>query len=122
LLYWTIPSEHRDRQECRENGMLSVADANLLIDHHLGDTPRAAHSRFVGLLADLLKAADAIALVDQRLGRRWLCDIDQTDPYTMLRRQIGDRPYLCDMLQRYTDKHTLSFVRNVEIMASASLQ
>ena len=173
--------------------MLSVADANLLIDHHLGDTPPAAHSRFVGyvmrrlagmfaadadlweivglchdldffetsgdgsqhglltvkwlsdgiatdaqhaigahdhrtgfqadtLLADMLKAADAIAVIDQRLGRSWFCDMDLTDPYTMLRRQIGDRPYLCDMLQRYTGKHTLSFARIVGIMAGAPLQ
>jgi ribosomal protein S18 acetylase RimI-like enzyme len=176
-----------------EAGMLSAAAANLLISRHLGDTPRAAHSRFVAylmrrlagifaadadlwkvvglchdldffqtsgdlsqhglltikwlgdripadaqaaitahdhrtgiqadtLLADTLKAADAIAVIDERLGRRLLCDVDQTAPYTILRSQLGDRPYLCDILQRYIDKHGLAFARIVEIVTSAPSQ
>lgn len=83
--------------------MLSVADAKLLIGH-------------------LLKLADVIAVIDQRVGRRRFCDVDRTDPYTMLRRQLGDRWYLCEMLQRYTGKHTLSFACIVEVMASVPLQ
>lgn len=30
--------------------MLTTADADLLINRHLGDTPRANHSRFVGYI------------------------------------------------------------------------
>jgi hypothetical protein len=87
----------------------------------------AAHDHRTGvqadtLLADTLKAADAIAVIDQTLGRRLLCGVDQTAPYTMLRSQLGDRPYLCDMLQRYTDKHTVPFARIVEIVTMAPPQ
>ena len=173
--------------------MLSVAEADVLVDQQLGDTPRAAHSRLVAylmrrlagvfaanadlweivglchdldffqtsgepsqhglltvkqmgdripidaqqaiaahdhrtgvqadtLLADMLKVADVIAVVDHGLGRSVFCSADQADPYTMLRRQLADRPYLCEMLRRYADKHGLSFARIVEIMAEAPPQ
>jgi hypothetical protein len=170
--------------------MLTTADADLLINQHLGDTPRAAHSRFVGylmrrlagiyaadadlwevvslchdldffqtsgdwsrhglltiewlgdriptdaqhaiaahdhrtgvkadtLLADALKAADAITVIDERLGRRLLCGVDPAAPYTMLRSQLGERSYLCDMLQRFAEKHGLAFATIVEIVTGA---
>jgi hypothetical protein len=173
--------------------LLTTADADLLINQHLGDTPRAAHSRFVGylmrrlagiyaadadlwevvglchdldffqtsgepsqhglltiewlgdriptdaqhaiaahdhrtgvwpdtLLADTLKAADAIAVIDERFGRRLLCGVDLTDPYAILRSQLGDLPYLCDILQRYADKHGLAFARIVEIVTGTPSQ
>jgi hypothetical protein len=191
LVTWT--PRRRFFEPARKARMLSAADAELLINQHLGDTPRAAHSRFVAymmrqfagmfaadadlwevvglchdldffqtsgepsqhglvtiewlgdripadaqhaiaahdhrtgvqadtLLADSLKAADVIAVIDEKLGRRLLCDVDQAAPYTMLRSQLGDRPYLCDMLQQYTDKHGLPFARIVEILTKAPPQ
>ncbi|WFU77662.1 HD domain-containing protein [Bradyrhizobium sp. CIAT3101] len=173
--------------------MLTVLDAELLIKQHLGDTPRADHSRFVahilrmlapsfsasadfwevvglchdldyfhtsgnwsqhGLLtvrwlgdslpaeaqnaiashdhragiqadttlADMLKAADAIAIIDERLGRSTLCSTDRSKPYEALRRQLGDRSYLSDILERHSEKHRISFDRLLEIVALAPEQ
>jgi len=173
--------------------MLSPAEADLLVSEHLGETPRAAHSRLVAhimrhlaplfaadadlwetvglyhdldyfqtsedrtrhgllavkwlgdrippdaqqaiaahdhrsgvqsdtLIADMLKLADVIAVVDQRLGRRLLRDIDQGDPFTVLRSRLGDRLYLCDLLQRLADKHAISLARIVAIVSTAPPQ
>ena len=173
--------------------MLSVTEADALVERHLGGTPRAAHSRLVAyvmrrlagifaadaelwevvglchdldylrtsdnpsqhglltvewladslpgearqaiaahdhrtgvqadtLLADMLRAADVIAVIDQRLGRSTLCGMDQANPYLALRAQLGDRPYLCEILQRYAQKHGLSFSRIVESMGAAPPQ
>jgi hypothetical protein len=173
--------------------MLSVTEADVLVERHLGDTPRAAHSRLVAnlmrrlagifaadadlwevvglchdldffqtasdssrhglltvewladgipeearqaiaahdhrtgvqaetLLADMLKAADAVAVIDQRLGRRVLCGVDQVDPYPAMRSQLGKRSYLCDILQRQVAKHGLPFARIVECVAAAPSQ
>ena len=173
--------------------MLSGANASLLISKHLGDTPRATHSRFVAhmmrqlagvfaadpdlweivglchdldffetlgdpsqhglltikwlddripieaqraiaahdhrtgiqadtLLADMLKVADVIAVIDAKLGRRLLSNLDQNDPFTELRRQLGDRPYLCDMLERYAEKHALPVERVLNILVASPLQ
>ena len=170
--------------------MLSVADAELLVQQHLGTTPRADHSRFVAhimrelaprfsasadlwevvglchdldyfhthgnwsqhglttvawlgdkipaeaqdaiaahdhrtglqadtVLADMLKAADALAVVDEKIGRASLCETDRAAPYPALRRQLGDRSYLSDMLERYADKHDVSFDCLAEIVARA---
>lgn len=173
--------------------MLSAADADLLIRQHLGDTPRAAHSRFVAhvmrqlagmlsapadlwevvglchdldffhvagdwsrhglttvewlgdsipvearqaiaahdhrtgvladtLLADSLKAADAIAIIDQRLGRRPFRDADPASPYAALRSQLGDRAYLSDILEGCSGRLALPFERIVEVLADAPQQ
>jgi hypothetical protein len=173
--------------------MLSAVDAEILVKQHLGDTPRANHSRFVAyvmrqlapgfsgpaglwevvglchdldyfhtsgdwsqhglvtikwlgdsipvearnaiaahdhrtgvqadtILADMLKAADAIAIIDQRLGRGWVSDADLANPYALLRSQLGDRSYLSDTLERYSGKHGLAFSRIVEIVAHAPEQ
>lgn len=173
--------------------MLSVTDADKLIRQHLGDTPRADHSRFVAcimkrlaetfsapadlweivglchdldffqvtgdwsrhglltvewlgdsipiearnaiaahdhrtgvqsdtLLADMLKTADAIAIIDERLGRSSFRDAASTGPYAALRSQLGHRTYPSDILGRYCDKHALPFQRIVEIVADAPKQ
>ncbi len=167
--------------------MLNTADAQLLVDKHLGTSPRAVHTRLVAaimrrlagmfegdadawevvglchdldfletsadptrhglltiewigdrlpddaqqaiaahdhrtgvtadtMLADMLKLADVIAVIDERLGRRAFCDIDRADPYGALRSRLADRPYLCDILQRLAGKHALPFPRIVEIL------
>ncbi|MEY9758387.1 HD domain-containing protein [Bradyrhizobium yuanmingense] len=170
--------------------MLTVLDAEMLVRQHLGDTPRANHSRVVAhmmrtlapgfsasaelwdvvglchdldyfhtssnwsqhglltvrwlgdnipaeaqdaiaahdhrtgiqadtVLADMLKAADAIAIIDERLGRTTLCDSDGAEPYAALRRRLGDRSYLSDILQRYSERHGVPFDRMVEIISLA---
>jgi hypothetical protein len=60
--------------------------------------------------------------VDQRLGRGLLCDTDVVKPYVALRSQLGDRSYLSDVLERYSEKHALSFKRLIEIVARAPKQ
>jgi len=173
--------------------MLNVADADLLVEQYLGDTPRANHSRFVAhimralapsfsassdvwevvglchdldyfqtsnnwsqhglvtiswlgdnipieaqhaiaahdhrtgvqadtVLADMLKVADAIAIIDERLGRDALCNTDRARPYAALRRQLGGRSYLSDIVERYSEKHAVSFDYIVEIVALAPRQ
>ncbi|MGE0240956.1 MAG: HD domain-containing protein [Parvibaculaceae bacterium] len=173
--------------------ILSAVEADLLIVKYLGDTPRAAHSRFVALimrklaknfsapadlwevvglchdldffhvsgdwsqhglmtvkwladripveaqdaiaahdhrtgieadtlLADMLKTADAIAIIDEKLGRAAFRGAELATPYAALRRQLGHRSYLCDMLERYSGKHALSFKRIAEIVATAPAQ
>lgn len=87
----------------------------------------AAHDHRTGvqadtMLADMLKAADAIAIIDERLGRVALCDTDRSKPYAALRRQLGDRSYLSDIVERYSEKHAVSFNRIVEIVALAPKQ
>jgi hypothetical protein len=172
--------------------MLS-AEADLLVRRHLGDTPRAAHSRFVAhvmrqlaaefsadselwevvglchdldffetreaparhglvtaqwlgdrlpqdatqaieahdhrtgveattLLADMLKLADVIAVIDARLGRRALAEVGPGDPLAKLRMSLPDRPYLCDILERYSAKHALELARIAAIVSAAPLQ
>ncbi|MEH2491080.1 HD domain-containing protein [Bradyrhizobium sp. AZCC 2230] len=173
--------------------MLSVIDADLLVEQYLGDTQRANHSRFVAhimrelapsfsasadlwevvglrhdldyfhtsnnrsqhglltvswlgenipveaqhpmaahdhrtgvqadtMLADMLKVADAIAIIDERLGRVALGDTDRAKPYAALRRQLGDRSYLSDIVERYSERHAVSFDYIVEIVALAPRQ
>src|SRR5262249_17277001 len=48
-------------------------------------TAIASHDHRTGvrsdtLLADMLKIADVIAVIDAELGRRMLCDVDRNDP------------------------------------------
>jgi HD domain len=170
--------------------MLSIAEADGLVDRHLGTTSRAVHTRFVAnimrqlagvlsadaelweivglchdldyfetrdnpsahgvlattwlgeripaearaaiashdhrtgiqadtLLADALKMADVIAVIDARLGRRTLCDLDRNDALAALRARLPDRLYLCDMLERYAKKTDVP-VGGVIDMAAAS--
>ena len=43
-------------------------------------------------------------------------------PFTALRVQLSDRPYLSDILERYTKKYDLSFAHIVEIVIRAPVQ
>lgn len=170
--------------------MLSTAEAELLVERHLGETPRALHSRVVAhvmrrlaqtwsapadlwevvglchdldffavngdwsrhgptavewlgdgippeaqqaiaahdhrtgieagtLLADSLKAADAIAIIDEKLGRSGLRAVGAANAYAALRARLGRRSYLADMLEHYALKHALPFERIVAVIADA---
>jgi hypothetical protein len=173
--------------------MLNKAAALDLVQKHLGDTPRAAHSKFVAytmrelagvfaanaelweitglchdldffsisgnwsqhglmtaqwlagqlpdealraieahdhrtgiqsdtLIADMLNLADALAVIDKRFGRDLLREADNGDPYTALRRHLGDRAYLADILDRRASKHDLSFRCIVDIATTGPPQ
>jgi predicted hydrolase (HD superfamily) len=87
----------------------------------------AAHDHRTGvqadtLLADALRVADAAAIVDQRLGRGGWRELDSSDPYGSLRRRLGERAYLADILQANARKHAVSFDRIAEIIAAAPPQ
>jgi hypothetical protein len=173
--------------------MLTLAEAHAFVSRHLGDTPRATHTRVVAhllrrfaehffedgelwevvglchdldyfetaddrtqhgvlaacwlrgrlpdvarravaahdhrtgvqadtLLADMLRIADAAAVIDQRLGRAVWADADGDRPYEHLRQRLGERPYLADMLDRYAGKHALPFDIVAHFMAAAPPQ
>jgi len=62
----------------------------------------AAHDHRTGiqadtLLADMLKVADVIAVIDAKLGRRLLSNLDRNDPFTELRSSsvIGPTSAIC---------------------------
>lgn len=87
----------------------------------------AAHDHRTGvesdsLLADSLKAADAIAIIDERLGRSSFTKADPANPFAALRGQLGHRTYLIDMLEGYCKKHALPFERIAGIVAKAPEQ
>lgn len=71
------------------------------------------------LVADMLKIADVIAVIDAKLGRRMLCNVDRKDPLTALRTWLADWPHLCDMLERYTKKHGPVVERVIDIVAAS---
>lgn len=173
--------------------MLSIAEANALVAQHLGDAPRANHSRvvahimrklaealseptelwqvvglchdldFFGIqgdwsrhgpmavewlgdripleaqqaiaahdhrtgivadsrLADSLKAADAITVIDEKLGRPALRAIDTATPYAALRTLLGRRAYLADMVEHYALKYGLAFESLVGTVTGAPEQ
>ena len=173
--------------------MLSIAEAEELVVRHLGDAPRANHSRVVAhvmgrlaealsepaelwevvglchdldffavqgdwsrhgpmavewlgdrippeaqqaiaahdhrsgieadtLLADSLKAADAITVIDEKLGRPALRAIAVASPYAALRSQLGRRSYLADMVEHFAQKHGVPFERLVETIGDAPAQ
>lgn len=87
----------------------------------------AAHDHRTGiaadtLLADSLKAADAITVIDEKLGRPALRSIDAASPYAALRSLLGRRSYLADMIEHYALKHAVPFERLVEAVADAPAQ
>ena len=87
----------------------------------------AAHDHRTGivagtLLADSLKAADAITVIDEKLGRPALRAIDTANPYAGLRTQLGRRSYLADMIEGYALKQGFAFERLVETIADAPEQ
>jgi len=73
------------------------------------------------LLADALKIADVVAVIDARLGRQALRDVNRNHPLEALRSPLADRPYLCDMLEQYTTKHGLPVSRVIDIATSSPL-
>jgi len=87
----------------------------------------AAHDHRTGiaadsLLADSLKAADAITVIDEKLGRSALRAIDLASPYAALRAQLSRRAYLADMIEHYTLKRAVPFERLVETITDAPAQ
>jgi predicted hydrolase (HD superfamily) len=74
------------------------------------------------LLADMLKAADATAILDQQLGRQGFQDIAVADSYPVLRHQVKERPYLSDILQEYGGKHGLSLAQIGALLSGAPAQ
>jgi len=60
------------------------------------------------LLADMLKVADVVTVLDERLGRAVLLQLLRDDDYASLRAAVGERVYLSDILQQYAAKHSLS--------------
>ena len=87
----------------------------------------AAHDHRTGirsdtLIADMLNLADALAVIDERFGRDLLKQAGSDDPYTALRRHLGDRAYLADILERRASKHDLSFRCIVDIVRAGPPQ
>lgn len=87
----------------------------------------AAHDHRTGiaadtLLADSLKAADAITVIDEKLGRSTLQAIDLATPYAVLRVQLGRRAYLANMVEHYALKRAVPFERLVETITDAPAQ
>jgi hypothetical protein len=73
-------------------------------------------------LADLLKAADAAAVIDHVLGPGIWTAMDRHKPYATLCERLGERAYLSDILERHANKHALSFDHIVRLMAAAPPQ
>jgi predicted hydrolase (HD superfamily) len=108
-----------------QHGLLTVqwlgdrlpAEAHLAIASHDHRTGVQADT----LLADALKIADVLAVIDARLGRNVLREVNGSDTLAALRSRLLARAYLCDMLERYTKKHGLSVSRMIDIVVSSSL-
>jgi hypothetical protein len=109
-----------------QHGLLTVAwlgdelpeEASQAIAAHDHRTPVRADT----LLADMLVAADAAAVIDQRLGRAAWRAIDSRDPFTDLRQRLGAGAYLADILERRASGHALPFARIAELMVDAPPQ
>jgi len=69
------------------------------------------------LLADMLKVADVVAIVDQQLGRGLFRQAAEDESFATLRRYLEDRPYLGNMLQQYASKHGLMLARISALIA-----
>jgi hypothetical protein len=74
--------------------------------------------RSESLLADMLKLADVLAVLDDVLGRERLCGIGDGEALT--EQELGGRAYLADMLSHYAAKHALTHSQLAEIRARAS--
>ena len=87
----------------------------------------ASHDHRTGVLAvtpvaDMLKLADAIAVMDARLGRSQLCALDPANPYDDLAHRLGEKQFLGEILQKYANKHGLEYARLVSIILAAPTQ
>jgi hypothetical protein len=70
----------------------------------------------------MLKLADVIAVIDARLGRRALAEAGPGDLLAKLRMSLSDRPYLCEILERYSAKHEFALARIAAIVSAAPPQ
>jgi hypothetical protein len=84
-------------------------------DHRTGATSDT-------LLADMLKLADAVAVIDHRIGRDGWTRIASDDPWRTLREHLADRPYLAELVKRFADKYSLDFASVVALVTRAPLQ
>jgi predicted hydrolase (HD superfamily) len=112
--------------DLRQHGLLTMRWLNGRLPD---DALRAigAHDHRTGLnadtlMADMLKLADTVAVIDKRFGRAVLRRADDRDPYATLRIDFGDRSYLADILRRVADKHGLSFAWICDILEAAPPQ
>jgi RimJ/RimL family protein N-acetyltransferase len=72
----------------------------------------AAHDHRTGIichepLADMLKLADVLAVIDARLGRDWLGLLEDANAEAKLRERLPGRAYLVDMLLRLCENRAL---------------
>jgi predicted hydrolase (HD superfamily) len=110
----------------RQHGLLTFA----WLQHDLPEEALeaiAAHDYRTGvttdtLLADMLKVADVVTVLDERLGRAALLRLLNDDGYTVLRATLGERVYLSDILEQYAAKHRLSLDHFAQILAGAPSQ
>ena len=108
-----------------QHGLLTVrwlgdrlpADAQLAIASHDHRTGVQADT----LLADALKIADVLAVINAKLGRNVLSEVKGTETLGALRSRLVDRAYLCDILERHTQKRGLPVSRAIDIVVSSSL-
>jgi len=87
----------------------------------------AAHDHRTGvhddtLLADMLKLADVIAVIDGRLGRDIARHLDNVDPYEALRSRLSGRGYLVDMLHDLAEKHAIPLATLASFVADGPPQ
>jgi len=110
----------------RQHGLLTVR----WLQHKLPDEALeaiAAHDYRSGvtsdtLLADMLKVADVVTVLDERLGRARLAQLLNDEDYMALQAGLGERVYLCEILQQYASKHTLSSRQIAQLLDRAPRQ
>jgi hypothetical protein len=87
----------------------------------------AAHDHRTGvhddtLLADMLKLADVVAVIEGRLGRDVVRHLGNGDPYEALRSSLPERGYLVDMLRHLTEKHAVPLATLASFVADGPSQ
>jgi predicted hydrolase (HD superfamily) len=112
--------------DVRQHGLLTMRWLNGRLPD---DALRAigAHDHRTGLtadklMADMLKLADTVAVIDKRFGRAVLRRAADGGPYAALGSDFGDRAYLADILRRVADKHGLSLAWIRDILEAAPPQ
>jgi HD superfamily phosphodiesterase len=110
----------------RQHGLLTVR----WLEHKLPEEALeaiAAHDYRTGvtsdtLLADMLKVADLVTVLDERLGRASLAQLLNDEDYILLRAALGERGYLSDILQQYAGKQRLSLRQIADLLEGAPRQ
>ncbi len=59
------------------------------------------------LLADMLKLADALAVLDQDLGRDAMADLAEKSAVSLVAHHLPDRPWLGEIIDRLIDQHAI---------------